>query len=165
PDRDRHVGAESEAQVVRLAGTEAGEWRPAERHQHLGGGGREALARPDEERDAVPAPRLDVEPDRRERLHRRVRRDALLLPVTAELPADEVLWAERRDHPEDLHLLVADRLVIRRGRRLHGEEADHLQAAVLADVADRAGLPVEAAAALDAEALRHRDLHALDVVS
>src|SRR5207249_4799676 len=91
--------------------------------------------------------------------------DALLLPVAAELPADEVLGPERRDCPEDLHLLVADRLVIRRGRRLHGEEADHLQHVVLDHVADGARLLVEAAAALDAEALRHRDLHALDVVA
>ena len=38
-----------------------------------------------------------------------------------------------------------------------------LEEVVLDDVADRAGLVVEAAAALDAEVLRHRDLHALDV--
>ena len=36
---------------------------------------------------------------------------------------------------------------------------------VLDDVADRAGLVVEAAAALDAEVLGHRDLHALDVLA
>src|SRR5437773_6713900 len=76
-----------------------------------------------------------------------------------------IVTPERRDCPEDLHLLVADRLVVRRHRRLHREEADHLQHVVLDDVADRAGLLVEAAAPLDAEALRHRDLHALDVVT
>src|SRR5271155_1297978 len=36
---------------------------------------------------------------------------------------------------------------------------------VLDDVADRSGLIVEAAAALDAEIFRHGDLHALDVVA
>jgi hypothetical protein len=36
---------------------------------------------------------------------------------------------------------------------------------VLDHVTDRACLLVEAAAPLDAEALRHRDLHALDVVA
>ena len=36
---------------------------------------------------------------------------------------------------------------------------------VLDDVADRPGSVVERAAALDAEVLRHRDLHALDVVA
>src|SRR5208337_5284516 len=36
---------------------------------------------------------------------------------------------------------------------------------ILDDVADRSGLIVEAAAALDAEIFRHRNLHALDVVA
>ena len=36
---------------------------------------------------------------------------------------------------------------------------------ILDHVADGAGLLVESAAALHAEALRHRDLHALDVLA
>ena len=54
---------------------------------------------------------------------------------------------------------------MRHHRRLHRQEAEHLQHVVLDDVADRAGLFVELAAALHVEALGHRDLHALDVVA
>ena len=54
---------------------------------------------------------------------------------------------------------------IGRQRRLHRQEADDLQEMVLDDVADRAGLVVEAPAPLHAELLRHGDLHALDVVA
>ena len=52
-----------------------------------------------------------------------------------------------------------------RRRRLHRQVADDLQQVVLDDVADDAGLLVELAAALHAEALGHRDLHVLDVVA
>jgi hypothetical protein len=47
---------------------------------------------------------------------------------------------------------------------LHGEQRHHLQQVILHDVTDRPRLIVEPAAALDAEALRHGDLDALDVV-
>ena len=49
--------------------------------------------------------------------------------------------------------------------RLHGEDGRPLQQVVLHDVADRADLLVEAAAALHAEALGHGDLDALHVVA
>ena len=54
------------------------ERRALQRHHHLGRGDRQALAGADEERHAVPAPRVDVQPHRGERLDRRVGRDALL---------------------------------------------------------------------------------------
>ena len=72
---------------------------------------------------------------------------------------------ERLDRAEHLHLLVANRLGVGADRRLHREEADDLQQVVLHDVADRARLLVELAAARDAEALGHRDLHAAHVVA
>jgi len=99
------------------------------------------------------------------RLDGRVARDTLLLPVTPVLPAHEIVGAERTDRAEYLHLLVANRLVIRRDRRLHREQAHHLQHVILDDVADRAGLFVELASALDAERLGHRDLDVVDVVA
>ena len=52
------------------------------------------------------------EPQRRERLDRRVGRDARLLPVAAELPAHESAGLQRADRAEQLHLLVADRLLV-----------------------------------------------------
>ena len=71
---------------------------------------------------------------------------------------------ERPHVAQHLGLLVANRLGVRRRRRLHRQVADDLQQVVLDDVANDAGLVVELAAALDAEALGHRDLHVLDVV-
>ena len=74
--------------------------------------------------------------------------------VAAELTAHEALGIERLDAPEDLHLLVADRLAIGRDRRLHGEEPHDLEHVVLDHVADRARLLVELPASRDAEASR-----------
>src|SRR6185295_78975 len=164
PDRDPHAGAQLEVDVVRLPRREPAERRPPERDLHLGRGGGETLPGADEERHAVPPPGVDVQTDRGEGLDLRIGRDALLLPVSAELPAHDVLGGERPHRPEDLHLLVADRLVIRRRRSLHREQPHHLQHVVLDHVADGARLLVEPAAPLDAEALGHRDLHALHVV-
>ena len=44
--------------------------------------------------------------------------------------------------------------------RLHREIRQHLEQVIIHDVADRAHLLVKPAAALDAEILRHGDLHA-----
>src|SRR5262249_43964134 len=87
-----------------------------------------------------------------------------LLSIPAELPAHEVVGIEWANRAEHLHLLIADRLVVRRHRRLHGEKANHLEQVVLDDVPDGARLLVEPPTALDPEALRHRDLDAGDVV-
>ena len=100
-----------------------------------------------------------------ERLDARVRGDARLAPVTAELTAHEALGVERLDAPEDLHLLVADRLRVGRDRRLHGEEAHDLEHVVLDHVPDRARLLVELPAPLDTELLGHRDLDTAHVAA
>ena len=71
--------------------------------------------------------------------------------------------SQRGNGLQDLDLFVAQRLAVHPRRRLHREIAQQLEQVVLDDVADRAGRVVEAAASLDAEVLRHRDLHALDV--
>ena len=67
------------------------------------------------------------------------------------------------DGPQDLHLLVAQRVRLERRRRLHRDQADELEEVVLEDVARRAGLLVERAAVLDPDRLGHRDLHVVDV--
>jgi hypothetical protein len=46
------------------------------------------------------------------------------------------------------------------GRRVHGDQGQHLRQVVLDHVAERADGVVEPAAVLDAEIFRHRDLHA-----
>ena len=116
---------------------------------HLGRVDRQALAGADEERHVGPAPGVDVQLDRREGLDRRVARDARLVAVAAELPAHDVLGVERRDRLEHARLLVADRLdVAARPGAIHRQDGGDLQQVVLDDVADRAGLLVEAAAAL-----------------
>src|SRR5436853_536636 len=82
--------------------------RPAQPDEHLGAGHRHLLARADVEGYALPAPRLDVQPQRDEGFHLGVGRHAFLLAVAAELPADHVGRLQRRDGLEHLHLLVAD---------------------------------------------------------
>jgi hypothetical protein len=66
---------------------------------------------------------------------------------------------------EDLHLLVAHGVRLERHRRLHRHEAQELENVVLDDVAEDAGLFVEAPAPFDADRLRHRDLHVVDVAA
>ena len=70
---------------------------------------------------------------------------------------------ERGNGLQDFHLFVAQGLAVQSRRRLHRQIAQHLEEVVLDDVANGARRVVEGAAALDAEVLRHRDLHALDV--
>ena len=61
-----------------------------------------------------------------------------------------------------LELLVAHRIRIAAGRRLHGHDAQKLQQMVLHHVAQRPGLVVKVPAPLDAEFFSHGDLHVLD---
>ena len=68
-----------------------------------------------------------------------------------------------RDRAQDLDLLVAERVGLERGRRLHPDEADQLEEVVLQDVARRAGLLVERAPVLDAHRLGHGDLDVVHV--
>ena len=87
-------------------------------------------------------------------------------PARAVLAADDVAGDVCRcagDRPQDLDLLVAQRVGLERRRRLHRDQADQLEQVVLEDVARRAGLLVERAAVLDADRLGHGDLHVVDV--
>ena len=64
-----------------------------------------------------------------------------------------------------LDLLVAQGVGVERRRRLHRDQAEQLEQVVLEEVARRAGLLVERAAALDADRLGHGDLHVVDVAA
>ena len=93
PDRDLRV--EPEPQVVGLAELGLGVRedllrRRLQLDEHLGDVLGELLAGPDVPRHAGPAPRVDVQPHRRERLDVRVGRDARLVAVALELPAHEI---------------------------------------------------------------------------
>ena len=157
-------GEDHEPEVVRQhhSGREDAR-RLSQPDDNLGARYREALSRPNVERDTLPSRRLETEPDDRERLDLRLGRNARLLPVSAKLSADDILGAERGNRLQDFHLLIPQRLAVHPRRRLHGEVAQHLEEVILDDVPDRARRIVEGAAALDSEVLRHGDLNALHV--
>ena len=155
-DADRHIGSKAEAHVV------------ADRRRRVLGTPPAApcfnstctsvavtlqlLAGADVERHAFPSPRVDVQPQRRIRRHASSpSRRPPPIPIAAKLAEHEVVGIERPDVAQHLRLLVADRFRVGAGRRLHRQQAQHLQQVILNHVADHAGLFVELAAALDAE--------------
>ncbi len=69
--RDRHIGSDTKPQVVRLTRfrlAEDSRRRRPQLHDYFGGRDRQALAGPQVERHATPAPRIDGQPQRREGL-------------------------------------------------------------------------------------------------
>ena len=125
----------------------------------------QAFSGPDQERHITPAPRVDLEPDRGERLDLRVGSDPFFLAIARVLAADDTVGLERADRPQHLDLLVADSVGGMTTGGLHRQHRDDLEHVVLDHVADRAGLFIEGATALHAELFRHRDLHALDAIT
>ncbi len=137
----------------------------------------EALPGAEIEGDARPAPVLDQDLQRGERLGLGSGGDARLVAVGGDLPSVEqagtVLPADavaqhlfrlhRADRVEHLHLLVTDRLGRERRGRLHRDEREELEDVVLHDVPHDAGVLVVRAAPLDPELLGDRDLHVVDV--
>src|SRR5262249_8956341 len=123
------------------------------------------LAGPDEERHAVPPPRVHEHADGRVRLDVGIGRDAALVAVAVELAAYQITWLERLHRSEHLLLLVPQGLHLVADGWLRGQDRRRLEHVVLDHVAQGADLLVEAAAAFDAEVLGHRDLDALDVVA
>ena len=90
-----------------------------------------------------------MQPQRGERLDLESRRDAGLVAIALELAAHDV--ARRRAGAIGRNTFACSSRIASRygaGGRLHREERDDLQQVVLDDVADRAGLLVELAAAL-----------------
>src|SRR5262249_46961638 len=110
-----------------------------------------------EDRHAGPAPAVDPEPDRDERLRVRSGLDSLDLPVALVLPSYDVCRIERRHRTEHVEAVPRDGTVVSAGR-LHHHEREHLQEVVLNDVSKRADAVVERTPTVDAEVLRHRDL-------
>ena len=128
-------------------------------------GHRQALAGADEERDARPAPVLDLQPQRGEGLRRRVGRDAGDRAVALVLPPHVVRRVGLLDRAEERELGGLDRLRVAARRRLHRAQGDDLHQVVDDDVAQRPDRIVEVTAVLDAEGLRHRDLDVREVVA
>ena len=92
--------------------------------------------------------------------------DALDLAVALVLAPYVAVRVRARDRLEEVELRVADRIEVGPGGwGLHGHQGERLQEVVLDDVPEAADRVVEAAAVLDAEVLRHRDLHGLDVAA
>ena len=112
-----------------------------------------------------PAPVLDVEPERGVRLGGGAGGDTLDVLVAVVLTADVVgrVGLDDRAEQRDLRLLDGGQVAAR--RRLHRRGGDDLHEVVDHDVAQRTDRVVEAAAVVDAEVLRHRDLDAVDVVA
>src|SRR5262249_21123111 len=97
--------------------------------------------------------------------HFRVRRYARLFAVAAELTADNLLRIQRLDRLQHLDLFIAHGFAVCSNRRLHGQVRQNLEQVVLHHIKDGARLIVEGASTLNTELLRHRDLHAFDVVA
>ena len=125
----------------------------------------EPLPRAQEEGDALPAPVVDEGSQGDEGLGVGVGGHALLLAVTRVLAANDVAGLQRLHRFEDLLALGHQRLGVERDRRLHRDEAEHLEEVGDDHVAEGAGFLVEAAAHLDRERLRHVDLDVVDVVA
>jgi hypothetical protein len=123
------------------------------------------LARPQVERDACPAPVVDLEPQRGEGLGRRTGAHPRHGQVPVVLAADVVVRVHRGNGPEHLDPLVPQPLRIGCTRRLGREQPDELEQVVLHDVAERPDGVVEAAPVLHAEVFGHGDLHALHPVA
>ena len=142
------------------SGQEGQPGRAAQEQPHLGDPVRQRLAGPQEDGDVGPAPVVDLQPQRHEGLGGRAAGHAGDVGVPLVLAAHVVLRVGRRHGAEHLRLLVLRVAGASAGRRVHGDQGQHLQQVVLDHVAQRADGVVEPAAALDAEILGHRDLHA-----
>src|SRR5215510_8200618 len=110
-DGDFYVRTEPKTEVVGGANSELSpretvlRWR-LERDQHFCSSPGEVLPCPDIKWHVLPAPRIEREPQRRERLDVRVGGDAGLIAVAAELAADDALCGWRTDRLQSSALLV-----------------------------------------------------------
>src|SRR6185437_15018547 len=133
------------------------------------------LACPNVERNAGPAPILNVQLHAREGLGSRLRIDAILFSVADDrLAVDDagtILPAHRIGHRNwingapDLQLLGADGLRLEAVGRLHRNKAQHFHHMVLQNVAECTGLLVERTTPFNANRLCRRNLNAIDVIA
>ncbi len=172
-ERQRHLRlvGQVEGQVVGALGADVGplgehrQRRLLERDRDDPGPLGELLAGAQVERHACPAPVVDLDPQRHEGLGVGVVGDLLLAAVAGVLAAHDVVGLDRLHRPEDLELLVADRVRGERGRRLHRGERQHLHQVGDDHVAVSAGGLVELRAPLETEGLGDVDLHVVDEVA
>ena len=88
---DGHFRADTKPQVIlRQGALTYHSRRQSQTGDYLCAGHWKGLPCSNEERDAFPTPRIDVEPKSGKRLNFRVRRHSLLLPIAPELTADKV---------------------------------------------------------------------------
>ncbi len=106
-----------------------------------------------------------MQPHRRVGLDIGVRSDTRLLAVARVLTADQASAGHGAYRLEHAVLLVAQRVHTAADGRVHREMRNDLQQMVLDDVANRAHLFVELAAAFHAQRFGHRNGHASDVVA
>ena len=139
-EEDRHLGTDLQPHVVGFqSGGGIHRRRPTKSDEDFRARRWKALAGSDVEGNSLPAPRIDLQPQSRKRLHLGVRRDALFRPVAAELTPDDVFLTYRRDCLQDLDLLVPNGFAVRPDRRLDGQVGHHLEQMILDHVADGTG--------------------------
>src|SRR5262245_3114413 len=146
---DGYLGADAEPEMVRRSGTRGEDpRRAAQANGNLRARHGQRLSGPDEKRHPLPAPGIDLQPQCREGLDLRIRRDAWLFPVAAELAADHIFRIDRRNGLQDLDLFITHGFAVGSCRRLHRKVRQYLKQVILDDVANGARLVIEGAAAL-----------------
>src|SRR5215475_10264369 len=142
-------------------------WHRSEAHDDLLPIRRQRLAGAQEEPRSRPAPVVELEHDLGERLRAALRRDSLLVGVAAIAGATRasrhIVGRERANGTEDVHLAVPQIAFPKTDRRLHRDQAEHLQEVVLHHVFERADLVVVAGTTFERERLVPDDLDLLDV--
>src|SRR5215831_1157791 len=111
--------------------------RGLEDDSHLGDPLSNILAGPDKERDARPAPVVNLESHRGESLGLRSGAHPGHRQVPVVLPANVVARVGRRDGAEHLQPLVTQTVGVGRARRLGRDQPNDLQQVVLYDVTKR----------------------------
>src|SRR5262249_18644936 len=96
-----------------------GRGRPAEPQEDLRTGDRQALAGADEEGDPLPTPRMDLQPQGRERFGLRIRGHSRFRSVSTELTAHEGVRVNWWGGVYNFDLFIANGLTIHADRRLH----------------------------------------------
>src|SRR6266851_4959649 len=172
-ERQRHFRSvrQIECQVIRSlradagAGREHALWRLSKRDRNdslpLG----KPLARAQVERYAGPAPVVDEASERNEGFRIRIAGYPLFRSVSRVLSADDIGRLDRQHATKDLVLLLADRVGLQGGRRLHGHEAQNLEQVSHHYVSIGAGLLVETGTLAETQRLRHVDLHVVDEIT
>src|SRR5207248_724869 len=89
-------------------------------------------------------------------------------PVSVLAPhgsAKHIFRTVRLDSVQNLCLLIADSIGLKRDRRLHGGEADELHDVIGHHVTESTGVVIIAATLLNPDGLSNRDLYVVDVTA